>query len=809
MNDHATLNAPWPRLALPTDRPRPARLETGRVMLDVALPDGDPLAAILALLHRYSGQSEIEIGLSDGAIRPLRMRITPETRFSDMVAQLTDARRNAVAASATPQMLVAFADSDIAADTELAIVVHAGQGICSWSASADLFDAATIARMAGHLRVLAAAAAASPDTVIGALPLLTEPERHRLLHEWGAAGPSPAPLRCLHEMFAVQVARAPDAVAISMGDRALSYAELDAAARALAARLTAEGASPERLIGLCMDRSPELVVGILAILKSGAAYVPIDPDGPPERQQMIAEDAGLTLMLTSPETSARVAALHGDRLRLIEVRSDAGTDVPPLAPAVAPTVQPGHAAYVIFTSGSTGRPKGVLVTHANVCRLLTATDPQFHFGPSDVWTLFHSFAFDFSVWEIWGALAFGGRVVVVPFAISRTPADFLKLVVHERVTVLNQTPSAFAALARAEEQAGGLALPDLRVVIFGGEALDMRMLRGWVRRHGLTHPALVNMYGITETTVHVTHHTVTDADLAHHRSVIGRPISDLSAYVRDAQQQPVPIGVTGELYVGGAGVARGYLGRPDLTEARFLPDPFSADPTAKLYRTGDLVRWLPDSTLEYLGRIDHQVKIRGFRIELGEIEAALSLHPNIKDCVVLPHEHRPGEHMLVGYLVGAAEVPQREIDRHLAARLPDYMVPSAYVWLAALPMTEHGKLDRRALPAPGAAAAPAASFDSEAAAEAALTPIWHDVLECPVARDANFFDLGGTSQRLMQLQATLMRVLGRDVPLVELFGRPTIAAQASFLVGSATRDVSAARERGARQAAALRRFKPK
>jgi len=807
MNDHAMLDAPWPRLALPTDRPRPARLGPSRIAHAASLPDGDALAAIIVLLHRYSGQSEIEIGLSDGGMRLIRLRLTPELRFSDIISQLADARHNAVATSATLPVMVGFGDAASAADSELAIIIDTGQGTCSWNAAADLFDAATIARMIGHLGVLAAAASADPEMGIGMLPLLSEPERQQLLYQWGEAGPSPAPLRCLHDMFVAQVLRAPDAAAVSMGDRTLSYRQLDAAATILAARLVAEGAAPERLIGLCMDRSPDLVVGILAILKSGAAYVPIDPDGPPERQQMIAEDAGLTLMLTSPATSARVAALHGDRMRLVEVVLDAADDTAALA--ATPSVQPGDAAYVIFTSGSTGRPKGVLVTHANVCRLLTATDPQFQFGPDDVWTLFHSFAFDFSVWEIWGALAFGGRVVVVPFAISRSPADFLKLLADERVTVLNQTPSAFAALARAEDQAGGLALPDLRVVIFGGEALDMRMLRGWVRRHGLTHPALVNMYGITETTVHVTHHVVTDADLAHHRSVIGRPISDLSAYVRDPQHQLVPIGVTGELYVGGAGVARGYLGRPDLTAARFLPDPFSADPDAKLYRTGDLVRWLPDGTLEYLGRIDHQVKIRGFRIELGEIEAALSLHPDIKDCVVLPHEHRAGEQMLVGYLVGAIEVPPRDIDRHLAARLPDYMVPSAYVWLAALPMTENGKLDRRALPAPRAQAAQAARFETEAAAEAALATIWQDVLACPVSRDANFFDLGGSSQRLMQLQAAVMRDLGRDVPLVELFARPTIAAQASYLVGAGTRDVSAARERGARQAAALRRFKPK
>ncbi len=359
-------------------------------------------------------------------------------------------------------------------------------------------------------------------------------------------------------------------------------------------------------------------------------------------------------------------------------------------------VSAGSAAYVIYTSGSTGRPKGVVVSHGNVVRLFASTRGWFGFGADDVWTLFHSFAFDFSVWELWGALLHGGRLVVVPFGVSRSPGDFRRLLVRERVTVLNQTPSAFYQLMLADEVAGGAGL-SLRWVVFGGEALDLRRLVPWFERHGDASPRLVNMYGITETTVHVSFVRLSrELAAGDAGSVIGEAIPDLRVVVLDEALRPVPVGVAGELYVGGAGVARGYLGRPSLTAGRFVADPFGPA-GGRLYRTGDVARWDGDGRLVFVGRADDQVKLRGFRIELGEVEAVLLEHALVADVTVVLREDRPGDQRLVAYVVA---VPGEGVDvarlrAEVAGRLPEYMVPSAFVVLDAFPLTVNGKLDRR------------------------------------------------------------------------------------------------------------------
>ncbi|MCD0486492.1 amino acid adenylation domain-containing protein, partial [Streptacidiphilus sp. ASG 303] len=398
---------------------------------------------------------------------------------------------------------------------------------------------------------------------------------------------------------------------------------------------------------------------------------------------------------------------------------------------------PAHPAYVIYTSGSTGRPKGVSVPHANVLRLFAATRDWFGFGPDDAFTWFHSFAFDVSVWEMWGPLLHGGRLVVVPFDVSRSPADFLALLVREGVTVLSQTPSAFYQLAQADARNPELSRElRLRRIILAGEALDLAHLGDWYGRHADDAPQLVNMYGPTETTVYVTYEPITEAMATANRgaSLIGRGIPSLRMYVLDAALQPCPPGVPGEMYVAGANLARGYYARPVLSAERFVADPYGG-PGERMYRTGDLVRWTTDGQLDYLGRIDDQVKLRGFRIELGEIEAALAAHPAVAQATVLVREDRPGDKRLVGYAVPAPEAHERdtvelaaEVRAHLTGLLPEYMVPSAVVVLEAFPLTVNGKLDRKALPEPDLAVTAGAGRRPETEREAQLCAVFAEVL---------------------------------------------------------------------------------
>ncbi|RZL84118.1 MAG: amino acid adenylation domain-containing protein, partial [Variovorax sp.] len=457
--------------------------------------------------------------------------------------------------------------------------------------------------------------------------------------------------RSLQGVFEAQAALTPDAIALSDGTRQLSYAQLNAQANRIAHRLRALGVGPDTLVGLCMERSADLVIGLLGIVKASGAYLPLDPVYPSDRLAYMLDDARPVAVVTQ---SSMADALPPHALPVVLADMLGGTEqgagsednLEPLGCA-------DNLAYVIYTSGSTGKPKGSLNSHRNVLRLFHALQPWYGFGSKDVWTLFHSYAFDFSVWELWGALLYGGRAVVVPFAVSRSPEEFHRLLRDEGVTVLNQTPSAFQQLVAAD-LAQGEPLPALRTVIFGGEALDRQALGPWLQRHGYETPRLVNMYGITETTVHVTYAPLsappgsgndasTDASAS-----IGVMIPDLSACILDAHGNLAPAGVAGELHVAGEGVARGYLGRPALTAQKFVPNPFG-QPGARMYATGDLARWLPDGTLEYLGRIDQQVKIRGFRIELGEIEAALRGLPQVLDAVVLAREDQPGDKRLVAY----------------------------------------------------------------------------------------------------------------------------------------------------------------
>ena len=647
----------------------------------------------------------------------------------------------------------------------------------------DLFDPATAARFLEQLEVLLTAAAGEPGTPLSALPLLSPAARHQVTVEWNDGGPAAADGLPLHRLFEAVAARRPEAVAVTGEAGGMTYGELEKRANRLARHLRALGVGPESRVGLCLHPSPELVMAILAILKAGGAYLPLDPGYPRERLAFLLADSRASLVVTRSELAA---SLDGARPVLLDADDQQGGEIAAGSSLPLPGgADPEHPAYVIYTSGSTGRPKGVVVTHRNVARLLSTTEREFGFGERDVWTLFHSFAFDFSVWEIWGALLHGGRLVIVPYGVSRSPDAFLGLLRREGVTVLNQTPSAFRQLipVACREETGDLPL---RWVIFGGEALDPRHLAPWFARFGDRVPRLVNMYGITETTVHVTWRPVTAEDARAARSPIGRALPDLAIRLLDRALRPVPIGIPGEICVAGPGVARGYLGRPALTAERFLPDPSAGvgvgvgGPGGRLYRSGDLARWLADGDLEVLGRIDQQVKVRGFRIELGEIEAALDGHPAVRESAVLLREEADGERRLVAWVVRReAAVSAAELRGFLQERLPGHMLPAAFVTLAALPLTRHGKLDRAALPAPGLAAVAAAPFaPPETPVEQALAASWGEVLDLPrIGLDDDFFALGGDSIRAIQVRS---RAEERRVffSLQDLFHFPTVRSLA-------------------------------
>ncbi|WP_329214377.1 amino acid adenylation domain-containing protein [Streptomyces sp. NBC_01485] len=674
-------------------------------------------------------------------------------------------------------------------------IVQSGGGVrLRLEYRADLYQAATIERFTRHYLRLLDAAVSGPHLPLSALPMLSDDEQLPLTSAPVPAAAVAGPAPCAHEVFAEHAARTPDAVAVTDGERRLGYGELDRRANQVAHRLRVLGVGPGTLVGLCVPRSAELVVGLLGILKAGGAYLPLDPDNPPERLRHIVGDAGLGHVVG---TTATRPLWDAPDLCAVDLEADAAEldGLPGTAPDSG--VTPDDLAYAIYTSGSTGRPKGTLVPHRNITRLFSATDHWFGFGADDVWTLFHSIAFDFSVWELWGALLHGGRLVVVPYATSRSPEEFHRLLRDEGVTVLNQTPSAFHQLDRVDEQfpdRGGLAL---RQVVFGGEALDVGALRGWFRRHGDASPRLVNMYGITETTVHVTYRPLTARDAEEGRgSVIGVPIPDLRLHLLDGRGRAVPQGAVGELYVAGAGLARGYLNRPELTAERF-PTLASGE---RLYRTGDLARLRADGELEYLGRIDDQVKLRGFRIELGEIEAALTAHAGIGAAVARVVPDAAGNPLLTGYVVpaaeaapdGAAPLSVDVLRAHLAARLPGYMIPGAFVTLPAFPLTANGKVDRRALPAPGAEGA--AVLGSVAAhepacgpVETALAEIWQEVLghERIGALD-NYFALGGDSIRSLQVLARA-RDRGLRFAVADLMRHQTVRG----LAGAVVRDTDA------------------
>ncbi len=588
-------------------------------------------------------------------------------------------------------------------------------------------------------------------------------------------------LKPLSQMFSEVVTNHADRTAVTFGDEHLSYRELDARANALAHHLRAMGVGPEVLVGVFLERSAKAIVALVAILKAGAAYLPLDPAYPSDRISTILDDARPMVLLTEASLADKVAPHATQVIRLGEWNeSESQID----GGSFDSGSTPDNLAYVIYTSGSTGKPKGVMVTQANVARLLSETERWFHFNERDVWTLFHSLAFDFSVWEIWGCLLTGGRLVVVPFQVSRSPQDLHDLLLKEQVTILNQTPSAFYQLI-SEDQARRSPQLSLRAVVFGGEALNFRALQPWFVTHRDDAPRLINMYGITETTVHVTYREVSAKDAAAGaHSLIGVPIPDLQIYLLGEDGQPVAAGEVGEIYVGGAGVARGYLNRPDLNSERFVPDTRGSAAGARLYRSGDLARYLPDGELEYLGRGDAQVKIQGFRIELGEVEAAMLTSSQIKAVRVVPHTDAGGAKRLIAYCVpfDGAHLDSAQLNEVLHAKLPPWMMPSSYIAVDSFPLTSNGKLDVAALPAPKFGSANLAAPDSGNEIENQVASIWRGVLGAEnVGLDENFFDIGGTSLLLVQVHKELQNRFNRKISIAELFAHTTVRSLAKQL----------------------------
>ncbi|WP_051727402.1 non-ribosomal peptide synthetase [Nocardia brasiliensis] len=521
----------------------------------------------------------------------------------------------------------------------------------------DLYDEPTVSAIARHFVALLTAVVAAPDTALPELDFLESGERQRALAAALPCAPAATARRTLHELFAAQAIQTPEAVALTFGDSALTYAELASAADGLARRLRARGVDRGSFVGIHLERGADVVVAILAVLRAGGAYVPLDPMYPADRIEFMIADSGARLVISHSSLISATERVGPELLLIDELPAESVPDLP------AAQAEPHDPCYVIYTSGSTGVPKGVVIEHANVVRLFSTTARWYDFGARDVWTMFHSYSFDFSVWEMWGALLYGGRLVVVPGSVSRSTAEFAELLAREQVTVLNQTPSAFTQLLRALQSAPGAELA-VRWVIFGGEALDLATLTPWFDRFGQA-ARLVNMYGITETTVHVTYRELTRADVESAAgSLIGVPLPDLGVLIVDPAGRPVPDGVAGEMLVSGPGVARGYLNRDDLTAERFVASP--ALDGRRVYRTGDLARRRADGDLEYLGRIDQQVKVRGFRIELGEIEAAITAHPGVDESVVVARKDSGGNVSLVAYFTPgevAADAAEAEQDQ--------------------------------------------------------------------------------------------------------------------------------------------------
>ncbi|WP_328390771.1 non-ribosomal peptide synthetase [Nocardia sp. NBC_00416] len=824
----------------PADRPRPATssARSGQVSreltpeIEIALEDvavqRDTTsftvvqAALAILLARLSGTRDIAVGAftthdAAAGLAVLHTDVDPALRFdalldtaraaggapfgtagqgAERLGYLIDTVRTAagqppfrvlLAAGNAPAELPDTLDLRVdLSDTDTGVAL-------TFTYRRDLFDAPTIGDHADRLLRVLAAVAADPTRIVGDIDLLAPGERDLVLREWNSAGVS-VPAVTLVDLIESQARLRPQAPAVRFDGTTLTFAELLNRAYRVARGLIAVGAGPETLVAVALPRSAELPVALLGVLLSGAGYLPVDTTYPKQRLEFILSDAHPAAVLT---TATERDAVPAGAVPVVLFEDTATHSGAPIADAERRgPLRPGNLAYVIYTSGSTGVPKGVGVAHRNVVELFANTQLLFEFDDADVWTLFHSFAFDFSVWELWCALASGGSVVVVDYLTSRSPEQFRELLIREQVTVLNQTPSAFYQLAEADRVAhgDGAGTLALRYVVFGGEALDLRQLQRWYERHGgpggteTDSPWLVNMYGITETTVHVSFLALDEQLVDNPASVIGRALPGLDAFVLDDRLHPAPVGVPGEIYVAGEQLTRGYLGRPGLTATRFVADPFGA-PGSRMYRSGDIGRWAGfggRANLEYAGRGDAQVQLRGFRIELGEIEAALLRCPGVGQAVALVRTGGAAGDRLLGYVVPAADqdaaLDPVRLREQVAEFLTDYMVPDAVVVLDALPLTPNGKLDRRALP--DSAVISRVPYSAPVGeVETVVAAVFADLLGAErVGGGDDFFALGGNSLVATRAVARINEALSADIAVRALFEAPTVAALAARVV---------------------------
>jgi amino acid adenylation domain-containing protein len=656
----------------------------------------------------------------------------------------------------------------------LALVAYGGESLClrleyDHKRIDDEHGKAILAAYRSLLRQFSINA----ETVAAGMSMLSDEERQR------KTTPNITPNNkgeCLHEIFRRVAAKYPDKIALRCGDKSLTYEALDLRSDLVASALINSGVKAEEKIGLCMERSNDMIVGVLGILKSGCAYVPVDPAYPDTRIQFTLDDAGIKHIVTDVETRGRLQDF--DRSLLIESLLEAEDEFD--ANKLRDNVTDKNLAYVIYTSGSTGTPKGVAVTHRNVSRLMSSTQHWFDFGPEDKWTLFHSIAFDWTVFEIWGALTYGGELNVVPYWISRSPTDFYRLLSESGITVLCQTPSAFLNLQVADEELHEKYPICLNFVIFGGEALELPSLAQWVSRYGDAIPKLINMYGITETTVHVTYRRISRIDVeSGSGSVIGEPIPDLDILLLNRHGEPVPPGVVAEIYVAGEGLARGYLNQPKLTKERFREDLKGGLKGIRLYRSGDLARWLPNGDLVYCGRADFQVKIRGYRIELGEIENVIASIAGVQQAVVIAIKGPSGANRLVAYYVSSL-VPPTAVSEAAAGLLPAHMLPGDIIQLSSLPLTQNGKVDLQQLPDPEFSESLSTYRKPESLLEHQLAEIWQEILGLEnIGVDDNFFERGGDSILSIQL-ISHARKAGIALTAREIYQNPTIAAMAQL-----------------------------